>query len=122
MREDIGAIAKLGDAKTGDSLATKAHPVVYGQVAVSKPYTSKRYKPKNKGDVDKISQAFSKMMQEDLTLKAVNDSQNHQSLLYGIGEQHLDIVVSKLKERYKVDIVLSEPGFLSKKPSVKKQM
>ena len=56
-----------------------------------------------------MSQALSKMMQEDLTLKAVNDSQNHQSLLYGIGEQHLDIVVSKLKERYKVDIVLSEP-------------
>ena len=49
------------------------------------------------------------MMQEDLTLKVVNDSQNRQTLLYGIGEQHLDIVVSKLKERYKVDIVLSEP-------------
>ena len=48
-------------------------------------------------------------MQEDLTLKVVNDSQNRQTLLYGIGEQHLDIVVSKLKERYKVDIVLSEP-------------
>ena len=49
------------------------------------------------------------MMQEDVTLKVVNDSQNRQTLLYGIGEQHLDIVVSKLKERYKVDIVLSEP-------------
>src|SRR5699024_11282281 len=50
-----------------------------------------------------------KMMQEDHTLKIVNDAQNRQKLLYGIGEQHLDIVVSKLKERYKVDIVLSEP-------------
>ena len=63
----------------------------------------------NKGDDDKVSQALAKMMQEDLTLKAVNDAQNRQTLLYGIGEQHLDIVVSKLKERYKVDIVLSEP-------------
>ena len=106
---DIGAIAKLGDARTGDSLATKAHPVVYGQVAVSKPYTSKRYKPKNKGDVDKISQAFAKMMQEDLTMKVVNDSANRQTLIFGIGDQHIDVIVSKLQERYKVEVELSKP-------------
>ncbi len=106
---DIGAIAKLGDARTGDSLATKAHPVVYGKIAVSKPYTSKRYKPKNKADVDKISQAFARMMQEDLTMKVVNDSANRQSLIYGIGDQHIDIIVSKLLERYKVEVELSAP-------------
>ena len=106
---DIGAIAKLNTVATGDTLAVKNTPILYGKTELSVPYTYKRYKTVNKGDEDKVSQALSKMMQEDLTLKAVNDSQNHQSLLYGIGEQHLDIVVSKLKERYKVDIVLSEP-------------
>ena len=62
------------------------------------------------------------MMQEDVTLKVVNDAQNRQTLLYGIGEQHLDIVVSKLKERYKVDVVLSERKVPFKKPSAKNQM
>ena len=106
---DIGAIAKLNTVVTGDTLATKNTPVLFGKTEFSVPYTYKRYKTVNKGDDDKVSQALSKMMQEDVTLKVVNDSQNRQTLLYGIGEQHLDIVVSKLKERYKVDIVLSEP-------------
>ena len=107
---DIGAIAKLGTVTTGDTLATKTTPILYGKTDISTPYTYKRYQTVNKGDDDKVSQALAKMMQEDLTLKAVNDAQNRQTLLYGIGEQHLDIVVSKLKERYKVDIVLSEPN------------
>lgn len=106
---DIGAIAKLSTVTTGDTLATKTTPILYGKTDISVPYTYKRYQTVNKGDDDKVSQALAKMMQEDLTLKAVNDAQNRQTLLYGIGEQHLDIVVSKLKERYKVDIVLSEP-------------
>ena len=59
--------------------------------------------------MDKISQALSKMTQEDLTIRSENDSLNHQTLLYGMGDQHLDIVVSKLKERYKVDVELSKP-------------
>ena len=84
-------------------------PILYGKTEISVPYTYKRYKTVNKGDEDKVSQALSRMMQEDLTLKVVNDSQNRQTLIYGIGEQHLDIVASKLKERYKVDILLSEP-------------
>ena len=106
---DIGAIAKLNTVVTGDTLATKNTPILFGKTEFSVPYTYKRYKTVNKGDDDKVSQALSKMMQEDVTLKVVNDSQNRQTLIYGIGEQHLDIVVSKLKERYKVDIVLSEP-------------
>lgn len=105
---DIGAIGKL-NAKTGDSLATKAMPVMYGKPEISKPYTYKRYKAVNKGDVDKISQALSRMMQEDLTIKLENDTLNRQTLLYGMGDQHLDVIVSKLKERYKVDIELSRP-------------
>ena len=106
---DIGAIAKLNTVATGDTLSTKSTPIVFGKTEISVPYTYKRYNTVNKGDDDKVSQALSKMMQEDLTLRVENDSANRQTLIYGIGEQHLDIVVSKLKERYKVDIELSKP-------------
>lgn len=106
---DIGAIAKLSSVKTGDTLATKANPVTYGKIAISKPYTKMAYKAKNKADIDKIAQGLSKMAQEDLTLKLENDTANKQSLIYGIGDQQLDIVVSTLREKYKVEIELCKP-------------
>ena len=106
---DIGAIAKLTAARTGDTLSTKATPIRLGKTEISTPYTYLRYHAKNKGDIDKISQSLQKMMHEDLTLKAVNDSENRQMLLYGMGDQHLEIVVSRLKNEYKVEIELSKP-------------
>ena len=106
---DIGAIGKLSNTKTGDTLSTKATPVLYGKTEISKPYTYKRYRAKNKGDEDKISQALSRMMEEDLTLKNVNDSENRQTLLYGMGDQHLDVVVSKLAVKFKVEVELERP-------------
>ena len=106
---DIGAIGKLSSTKTGDTLSTKATPVLYGKTEISKPYTYKRYKTKNKGDEDKVSQALARMMEEDLTLKSVNDSENRQTLLYGMGDQHLDVVVSKLADKFKVEIELERP-------------
>ena len=106
---DIGAIGKLSNTKTGDTLSTKNTPVMFGKTEISKPYTYMRYKAKNKGDEDKISQALAKIMEEDLTIKTVNDAENRQTLLYGMGDQHLDVVVSKLEEKYKVGIELSKP-------------
>lgn len=106
---DIGALAKLTGARTGNSLSTKANPIKYGKAEISQPYTYMRYKPKNKGDVDKISQALQKMTHEDLTLKVVNDAENHQTLLYGMGDQHLEIVASRLLGEYKVEVELSKP-------------
>lgn len=106
---DIGAIGKLIETKTGDTLSTKANPIQYAGIDVSTPYTYKRYFAKNKGDEDKVSQALSKMMQEDLTMKAVNDAENRQSLIYGMGDQHLDIIVSKLLTKYKIEIELARP-------------
>ncbi|NLC19444.1 MAG: elongation factor G [Clostridiales bacterium] len=106
---DIGALAKLTSTVTGDTLSTKANPVVYDRIQVSVPYTCLRYKAKNKGDEDKISQALAKIMDEDLTVKAVNDSENRQTLLYGIGDQQLDVVVSKLATKYKVEIEVMKP-------------
>ena len=106
---DIGAIAKLGNTRTGDTLSAKNTPVLYGKTEYSKPYTYMKYVTKNKGDEDKVSQALQKMMAEDLTLKAVNDSENRQSLIYGMGDQHLEVVVSKLLERYKCEVTLETP-------------
>ena len=106
---DIGALAKLTAARTGNSLSTKATTIKYGQWDMPKPYTYMRYNPKNKGDVDKISQALQKISHEDLTMKYVNDSENRQMLLYGMGDLHLEVIVSKLLNEYKVEIELTQP-------------
>ncbi|GAB5613438.1 elongation factor G [Faecalimonas hominis] len=106
---DIGAIAKLTATKTGDTLSTKNTPVLYGKTEYSTPYTYMKYVVKTKGDEDKVSQGLAKMMAEDMTMKVVNDSENHQTLLYGMGEQHLEVIVSKLASRYKVDVELERP-------------
>ena len=117
---DIGALAKLTAARTGNSLSTKATTIKYGKFDISTPYTYMRYKPKNKADVDKISQALQKMTHEDLTIRVVNDAENRQTLLYGMGDQHLDIVVSRLLNEYKVEIELSKPK-IAYKETIKKQ-
>ena len=68
-----------------------------------------KYVVKNKGDEDKVSQALQKMMAEDVTLKSVNDSENRQTLIYGMGDQHLEVTASKLAARYKCEITLETP-------------
>ena len=108
---DIGAVAKLAVTQTGDTIALRTAPIVYHKPKISTPYTYMRYTAKTKGDEDKISSALSKLMEEDLTLRAVNDAENRQSLLYGIGDQQLEVVVSKLLSRYKVEVELSKPKF-----------
>ena len=106
---DIGAIAKLSVTKTGDTLSPKANPIIFEKAEMPEPYTFVRYIAKTKGDEDKISAALKKLMDEDLTLKEVNDKANRQMLLYGLGDQHLEIVKSKLADRYKVEIELVKP-------------
>ncbi len=106
---DIGALAKLTGARTGNSLSTKAVTIKFGKWEMPVPYTYMRYNPKNKGDVDKISQALQKISHEDMTMKAVNDSENRQMLLYGMGDLHLDVIASKLLNEYKVEIELTQP-------------
>ena len=70
--------------------------------------------------MDKISQALQKMTHEDLTIRVVNDAENRQTLHYGMGDQHLDIVVSRLLNEYKVEIELSKPK-IAYKETIKKQ-
>lgn len=108
---DIGAMAKLTVTETGDTLALRVAPILYHRPKISVPYTYMRYKAVNKGDEDKLASGLAKLMEEDKTLRAVVDAENRQSLLYGIGDQQLEIVASKLKSRYKVEIALSKPKF-----------
>ncbi len=117
---DIGALAKLAVSQTTDSLSTRKNPVTYLRAFISKPYVYRRYTAKKKGDEDKISQALSKMMMEDLTLKQVNDSENGQTLLYGISGQQLEVVQSILQEKYKVEIELMRPRIAFKETIRKK--
>ena len=106
---DIGALAKITAARTGNTLSTKAHIIRFGKADLPKPYTYKRYHAVNKADVDKIAQSLQKIMHEDLTVKAVNDAENKQMLLYGMGDLHLDIIQSRLENEYKVKIDLTKP-------------
>ena len=108
--ECIGVDVSTGErftAKYNDNVSLSARVFK----TISTPYTYMRYKPKTKGDDDKVSSALSKLTEEDWTLKVVTDTENHQSLIYGIGDQQLDVVVSKLLNRYKVEIELSKPKF-----------
>ena len=117
---DIGALAKLAVSQTTDSLSTRKNPVTYLRANISKPYVYRRYIAKKKGDEDKISQALAKLMMEDLTLKQVNDSENGQTLLYGISGQQLEVVQSILQEKYKVEIELMRPRIAFKETIRKK--
>ncbi|MDE6024617.1 MAG: elongation factor G [Lachnospiraceae bacterium] len=117
---DIGALAKLTSVTTTDSLSTQKNPVAYLRTNISTPYTYKRYTVKKKGDDDKVSQALQKLMSEDLTLKVENDVANGQTLIYGIGDQHLEVVVSKLLDRYKVEIELEKPRIAFRETILKK--
>ena len=105
---DLGALAKL-DIATGDTLSTKANPVQYAKMDISEPYTAMRYRAQNKGDIDKIAQSLAKLAAEDQTLRVVNDAENRQTLLYGMGDMHLEVVVSKLQNEYKVGVDLEKP-------------
>lgn len=106
---DIGAIGKLSDTVTGDTLSQKSNQIIFPVHQMPTPYTYQRFKTRNKGDDDKVSQALAKLMDEDLTLKLVNDKENRQTLLYGIGDQQLEITVNKLLNKYKVEIDIMKP-------------
>lgn len=117
---DLGAIAKLSGTKTGHTLSLKSKPVIYEKAYMPTPYAFMGYETKSKGDEDKVASALHKLMDEDLTLREVNDKENGQLLLYGLGEQQLEVVVSKLLSRYKVEIQLTKPKIAYKETIRKK--
>src|SRR5688572_17064992 len=106
---DIGAVAKLKDTQTGDTLADKAHPIVLPRLDPPEPATTFAIEPKTRGDEDKISAALHRLMEEDVVLKLSRDAQTHEMLLSGIGQLHIEVVVGRLRKRYKVEVNLKKP-------------
>jgi len=106
---DLGAVAKLKDTHTGDTLCDKAQPIVYPAVVYPEPATTFAMEPKTRGDEDKISSALHRIMEEDPVLRLTRDPQTHEMLLTGMGQLHIEVVVGKLKKRYKVEVNLRKP-------------
>ena len=106
---DIGAIAKLQNTATQDTLCIKEQPIEVEQIQFPEPLLSMSIVPKAKGDEDKIGQSVAKMLEEDKTLKMEINSETKQLLIAGIGENQLDVLVSKCKARYKVEVELEPP-------------
>jgi elongation factor G len=106
---DIGAVAKLKETQTGDTLADKAHPIVYPKVVYPEPATTFAMEPRTRGDEDKISVALHRLMEEDPVLRLSLDPQTHEMLLTGMGQLHIEVVVGKLRKRYKVEVNLKKP-------------
>ncbi len=106
---DIGAIPKLTSTNTGDTLCSPAHKVVLDGVEYPNPTLSMAIVPKNKGEEDKVAQGMLRLAEEDPTLKFTTNHETHEMVLSGLGEQHLDVAVSKLKAKFGVDITLKKP-------------
>lgn len=106
---DIGAVPKLAATATGDSLCEKGKAVLFETITFPEPMTQMAIMPKAKGDEEKISGGLHKMMEEDKTIRLANNAETHQQVISGIGEQHIEVVISKLKAKYGVEVELAEP-------------
>ncbi len=106
---DIGVIAKLKEAHTGDTLSDKAHPIAFPVFEWPETLTTFAIEPKTRGDDDKIGVAMHRLMEEDPVLKLEHATETHELLLRGLGQLHIETVVSKLAKRYKVEVNLRRP-------------
>jgi elongation factor G len=106
---DIGAVAKLKDVHTGDTLAAKDHSIVLQHIKYPEPAISFAIEPKARGDEDKINAALARIMEEDPTIYFGRDERTKEVLIGGQGQLHVEIVVSKLKKKYGVDVILHPP-------------
>lgn len=106
---DIGAIPKLLSTSTGDTLCSPIRKITFSSIEYPAPCLTMAILPQTKGEEDKIAQAMVKITEEDPTVKLENNKETHQMLIKGYGEQHLDVVVSKLKNRFNVNVTLEKP-------------
>ena len=106
---DIGAIVKLQHTQTNDTLSTKMKPVLFERVDYTKPMLGVAVWPKTKNDEDKMSFAIAKILEEDLSVKFVKNRETKEQVLYGLGDQQLDVIINKLKNKYKVEILTTVP-------------
>ncbi len=106
---DIGAVTKLSSSITGDTLCDSKRVVSFERMEFPAPSLSMAVKVKNKGDEGKVAQGMARLMEEDPTIRFEQNNETHQQIISGLGEQHIDVIVSKLKSKFGVDIGLSKP-------------
>lgn len=106
---DIGALAKLSNTSTQDTLSLKDANIIIPKITLPGSVLCMAIKPKGKGDEDKLSAALAKIREEDPTIKMEVNSETKQTLVYGVGEQQLDVMVQKLKAKYKIEVELTDP-------------
>ena len=101
---DIGAVAKLSHTTTGDTFSTKDTPVTLPGIPMPEPLLGIAVEPKTKGDEDKLSTALARVREEDPTLRIDRSEETHETVMYGMGEAHLDVVLERMKRKYGVDV------------------
>jgi elongation factor G len=106
---DIGCIAKLKETTTGETLGDKAATAFHQPARIPEPSITFAVEPKTRADEDRIGVAIHKILEEDLALRFSRDPQTKEFLLSGAGQQHIEVVVAKLRKRYHVDLVIHPP-------------
>jgi elongation factor G len=106
---DIGEIAKLKETVTGETLGDKNAPIFYGAARIPEPSITFAIEPKTRADEDRIGVAIHRILEEDLALRFGRDQQTKEFLLSGAGQQHIEVVVAKLRKRYHVELTLKPP-------------
>ncbi len=106
---DLGAVAKLKETLAGDTLGDKASPILYPQAALPAPAIAYALEPKTRQDEDRMGAAIHRILEEDRSLRFYRDPQTKEFLLAGSGQQHVEVIVSRLKKRYGVDLTLKSP-------------
>ncbi len=106
---DIGATVKLRDTGTNDTLCDKTKPVILDTIKFPKPVVRDAIEAQTKGDEDKISGGFARLLQEDPTFSVKVDPETKQTIISGMGELHLDVLLKRLKERFNVGVNLIKP-------------
>jgi elongation factor G len=106
---DLGAVAKLKDTFTGDSLGEKGHEIFFEPVGVPEAAMTYAIEPKSRADEDKLAPAMHKLMEEDLLVRFYRDPQTSEFLIAGAGQPHIESLVSKLRKRYHTEVTLKSP-------------
>ena len=116
---DIGVTAKLSATNTNDTLTTISEDIRYAPIKYPRPYMTMAISPKAKGDEERISGGIARLLEEDLTIKYENNSETKQLTVSGLGDIHLDVIVSKLKSRFGANVDLTKPR-LAYRETIKK--
>jgi elongation factor G len=106
---DIGAAVGFKEIKTGDTLTDEDHPITLENMFIPEPVISVAVEPKTQADVDKMGMAISKLVEEDPTLRVKTDEETGQTILSGMGELHLEIIVDRMKREFKVEVNQGAP-------------